>query len=62
MGNDNKNLGGRPVVEFKKYKIIAVRLDARLLNQFNAYLLTHSLKASQALRKAIKELIDKDTQ
>ncbi|MDD4154861.1 MAG: hypothetical protein PHT30_05600 [Bacilli bacterium] len=62
MGNALKNVGGRPVVEFKKARIIAVRLDSRLLNQFNAYLLTHKLKVSQALRKAIKEMIEKDTQ
>jgi len=55
-----KNRGGRPLTIDKKGRIYAVRLGLRLENQFKAYLLTHNLKASVALRNAIVKMIDDD--
>ena len=55
-----KNVGGRPKSINKKGRIYSVRFDLRLENQFKAYLLTHNLKASQALRNAIVKMINDD--
>jgi len=53
---------GRPSLNNKKGRKVVVRLDQELDNRLNSFISSHNLKLSEALRKAIVEMIENDKQ
>ena len=51
---------GRPKLEDPKSNKVSMRLTSEELEQFDAYAKKHNLSKANVLRKAVKELLERD--